>query len=317
MFHFKKKSFKFPSVGSSSKFQATTPKGVSRFLGLVFLAANVACTSDRNLKCEEITIPMCRNIGYNYTSMPNQFYHDTQEEAGMEVQQFWPLVEIQCSDDLRFLLCSMYTPICMEDYHSSLPACRSVCERSRAGCAPIMRQYGFAWPERMNCEGLPNYGDPKNLCMDEKEGSGSTKPKSSFILPEIKLPTGMKAQIPGHGKWPEDVPDVPIQSKPNPNSPSLPETGTSDCGCSCRSPMVPLLESNERNYYNKVETGSVLNCAVPCHGAFFSTDEHTFATLWLGLWAVLCCVSTSLTVITFLIDMQRFRYPERPIIFLS
>ena len=28
-----------------------------------------------------------------------------------------------------------------------------------------MRQYGFAWPERMNCEGLPEYGDPNNLCM--------------------------------------------------------------------------------------------------------------------------------------------------------
>ncbi|GIX80645.1 frizzled-5 [Caerostris extrusa] len=41
-------------------------------------------------RCEEITIPMCRGIGYNYTSMPNKFHHDTQDEAGLEVHQFWP-----------------------------------------------------------------------------------------------------------------------------------------------------------------------------------------------------------------------------------
>jgi hypothetical protein len=46
------------------------------------------------------------------------------------VHQFWPLVEIQCSDDLRFFLCSMYAPICIEDYQGRLPACRSVCERA-------------------------------------------------------------------------------------------------------------------------------------------------------------------------------------------
>ena len=47
-----------------------------------------------------------------------------QEEAGLEVHQFWPLVEIQCSPDLKFFLCSMYAPICMTNYHKPLPACR-------------------------------------------------------------------------------------------------------------------------------------------------------------------------------------------------
>lgn len=108
------------------------------------------------------------------------------------VHQFWPLVEIQCSDDLRFFLCSMYTPICIEDYAGNLPACRSVCERAvsvwrrlcipslsllihfsppqKQGCAPIMSQYGFQWPARMNCSELPVYGDHEHLCMDSKDG---------------------------------------------------------------------------------------------------------------------------------------------------
>lgn len=40
--------------------------------------------SDHDKRCEEITVPMCRNIGYNTTSMPNQFHHETQDEAGLE-----------------------------------------------------------------------------------------------------------------------------------------------------------------------------------------------------------------------------------------
>lgn len=38
-------------------------------------------------RCQEISIPMCRGIGYNLTSFPNALDHDTQEEAGLEVSQ--------------------------------------------------------------------------------------------------------------------------------------------------------------------------------------------------------------------------------------
>ncbi|NXG56685.1 FZD8 protein, partial [Hemiprocne comata] len=129
-------------------------------------AAASSSSSAKELSCQEITVPLCKGIGYNYTYMPNQFNHDTQDEAGLEVHQFWPLVEIQCSSDLRFFLCSMYTPICLEDYKKPLPPCRSVCERAKAGCAPLMRQYGFAWPDRMRCDRLPEQGSPDTLLAE-------------------------------------------------------------------------------------------------------------------------------------------------------
>lgn len=47
-----------------------------------------ALPKDPNSRCEEITIPMCRGIGYNLTSFPNEMNHETQEEAGLEVHQF-------------------------------------------------------------------------------------------------------------------------------------------------------------------------------------------------------------------------------------
>ncbi len=41
---------------------------------------------------------------------------------------------------------------------------------------------------------------------------------------------------------------------------------------------------------------------------YFNKDERTFAQFWIGLWSVLCCISTAMTVLTFFIDMDRFRY---------
>ena len=30
-----------------------------------------------------------------------------------------------------------------------MPACRSVCERAKLGCLPVMQKYGFEWPSRL------------------------------------------------------------------------------------------------------------------------------------------------------------------------
>uniref|UniRef100_A0A8D2DPD3 Frizzled-5 n=1 Tax=Sciurus vulgaris TaxID=55149 RepID=A0A8D2DPD3_SCIVU len=220
---------------------------------------------------------LCKGIGYNYTYMPNQFNHDTQDEAGLEVHQFWPLVEIQCSPDLKFFLCSMYTPICLEDYKKPLPPCRSVCERAKAGCAPLMRQYGFAWPDRMRCDRLPEQGNPDTLCMDYNRTDLTTA-----------------------------APSPPRRLPPPPHRGGGGRGGGGGDAAAERHPL-----------YNRVKTGQIANCALPCHNPFFSQDERAFTVFWIGLWSVLCFVSTFATVSTFLIDMERFKYPERPIIFLS
>lgn len=241
--------------------------------------------------CQEISVPLCRGIGYNYTYMPNQFNHDTQDEAGLEVHQFWPLVEIQCSPDLRFFLCSLYTPICLEDYKKPLPPCRSVCERAKAGCAPLMRQYGFPWPDRMRCDLLPVQGDPNTLCMDYNR-------TETTVSPAAPKPTSR--------------PGKPYNRK-NKSS-----HGSSSCEpeCHCRAPMVTV-SSDRHPLYNRVKTGQIPNCVMPCHNPYLSQEERTFATFWIGVWSVLCFLSTFATVATFLIDTERFKYPERPIIFLS
>ncbi|KAG9355174.1 hypothetical protein JZ751_000012 [Albula glossodonta] len=273
--------------------------GIYLFIALASMRRS-SCTTAKELTCQEISVPLCKGIGYNYTYMPNQFNHDTQDEAGLEVHQFWPLVEIQCSPDLKFFLCSMYTPICLEDYKKPLPPCRSVCERARAGCAPLMRQYGFPWPDRMRCDLLPVQGNPDTLCMDYNRTDLTT------VSPVLSKPTNHPAK-----------PFNPNKNKNGHSRPRLkPPMSACEPGCQCRSPMVQV-NSDRHPLYNRVKTGHIPNCAMPCHNPYFTQDERTFTAFWIGLWSVLCFVSTFATVATFLIDMDRFKYPERPIIFLS
>lgn len=216
-----------------------------------------------NPRCEEITIPMCRGIGYNMTKFPNEMNHESQEEAGLEVHQFWPLVEIKCSPDLKFFLCSMYTPICIEDYHKPLPVCRSVCERARKGCEPIMEKYSFKWPERMVCENLPRLGDPDNLCMEhpsyseEEHQSTNDNYNTNYNNNNNKKHHGGSSSNSNQKKCPKG--DKKCQAGAS-------EAKNRDCTCKCRSPLVPL--SKDNIWYNSsvAKVGSVNSCGIPCKG---------------------------------------------------
>ncbi|XP_008052984.1 frizzled-1, partial [Carlito syrichta] len=107
--------------------------------------------------CQPISIPLCTDIAYNQTIMPNLLGHTNQEDAGLEVHQFYPLVKVQCSAELKFFLCSMYAPVCTV-LEQALPPCRSLCERARQGCEALMNKFGFQWPETLKCEKFPVHG---------------------------------------------------------------------------------------------------------------------------------------------------------------
>lgn len=51
-----------------------------------------------------------------------------------------------------------------------------------------------------------------------------------------------------------------------------------------------------------------------CHSCF---SEKQFAEIWMAVWTSFSFLFSVLTVITFFIDKAKFKYPKRPIIFLS
>ena len=48
--------------------------------------------SPRHGKCEPITIPLCKDIAYNETIMPNLLNHQKQDDAGMKISDLFPTI---------------------------------------------------------------------------------------------------------------------------------------------------------------------------------------------------------------------------------
>ncbi|XP_007888301.1 secreted frizzled-related protein 3 [Callorhinchus milii] len=181
--------------------------------------------------CEPIRIPMCRSMPWNMTKMPNHLHHSTQDNAVLAIEQYEGLVGINCSPALLFFLCAMYAPICTIDFqHEPIKPCKSVCQRARDGCEPIMRRYNHSWPENLACEEFPMYD--RGVC----------------ISPEAIVTVDA----------PETSPDIAIHSNGN----DCRSTGSDGCKC----PTLKLTQKVYlRNNYNYVIRARVKEVRNKCH----------------------------------------------------
>ncbi|XP_061574495.1 atrial natriuretic peptide-converting enzyme-like [Cololabis saira] len=100
--------------------------------------------------CQPITVPGCQDLPYTETILPNSLGHKTQEEVGLEIHQFYPLIKVDCSPQLKPFLCSVYTPKCVLGRARS--PCRTLCEQARSGCEGLMNKFGFQWPQSLQCD---------------------------------------------------------------------------------------------------------------------------------------------------------------------
>ena len=76
----------------------------------------------------------------------------------------------------------------------------------------------------------------------------------------------------------------------------------------------PPQQLKNEKHYNFM---GIEGCASKCEPIYFLDTEKDFARNWVLFWSIVCMLSTAFTLLTFVVDMPRFRYPERPIIFLS
>ena len=140
---------------------------------VLFLAVSSVYFPSRlsQMMCEPVTIPLCMGLQYNKTIFPNMLEHRTQEEAALEVHQFFPLVKVNCSEYLAFFLCSVYAPVCTV-LEIPIPPCRPLCTSAREGCEHLMVRFGFSWPESLSCEKFPKFGGDK-ICVGENTTSSN------------------------------------------------------------------------------------------------------------------------------------------------
>ena len=116
--------------------------------------------------CEPIRIELCRGIGYNLTSFPNLIGHELQTDAEFTLQTFSPLIQYGCSTQLKFFLCSTYTPMCTTKVQEPIGPCRSLCESVRAKCHPVLEGFGFNWPTTLDCSRFPSENNHEHMCME-------------------------------------------------------------------------------------------------------------------------------------------------------
>lgn len=232
-------------------------------------------------RCEPIKIDMCRDaLQYNVTGMPNFVGNELQQDAVYQLETFTPLIQYSCSSQLLFFLCSVYAPMCTEKVPVPIGPCRPICENVRYRCEPVLSAFGYPWPAALNCSQFPPENNQKHMCMDgPKEIEVGTRPY---------LPSSRR-----HGL----VPGYPIR-EPNPATEKA-----------CHQYRL-----GDRFVYVNRSGYCVQKCRTDVN---FSGDDKRFAEVWMAIWAGICFVSTLFTVLTFLINSARFRYPERPIIFMS
>lgn len=235
-------------------------------------------------KCQKITVPFCSNIPYNETIFPNILNHQKQEEAGMEVHNYSPLIKMKCSPDFQFFMCTVFVPVCTI-LDRPLPPCRSLCLSAKNGCESIMIRFGHKWPDQLDCNQYPE-SQEEEMCVGDDKSAGSTT-----LSPFNK--------------------NLNFNNKRKPFKEFHPSR---DIGFVC---PIQFKVPKNLEYSFKVGNKIEKDCGAPCDMMFFNDDERKFSKIWIGTWSILCSASCLFTVCTFLIDPDRFRYPERPIIFLS
>ncbi|XP_005160805.2 frizzled-3a isoform X2 [Danio rerio] len=232
----------------------------------VCMAINMEATGSHSMfSCEPITLRMCQGLAYNTTFMPNLLNHYDQQTAALAMEPFHPMVNLECSTEIRPFLCALYAPVCTEYGRVTLP-CRRLCQRAKSDCYKLMEMFGVSWPDEMECSRFPECEESYPRAIDLLPSSDSTEESPSAVQRD-------------YGFW------CPRELKIEP------DLGYSFMG--------------------------VRDCSPPCPNMYFRKDELIFARYFIGVISIVCLSATLFTFLTFLIDVGRFRYPERPIIFYA
>ena len=266
--------------------------GDSSFVFLVTLFITVLPFVTPQHRCMTLTIDSCKGLKYNRTLFPNFENHRTQGIAAIMVNHFNPLFKVKCSPDLKYFVCSYYAPVC-NTLGTLIPPCRSLCESAKKSCLKIMESFGQPWPAQLACKKFPASPEQK-LCVGRN--TSNTTPKRAKATP-TRSPRTQILKAGGSTKI-VNVFDTLSPTK-------APVMTKFKCPKEYKAP-------NDLHKFMGVS-----DCAAPCENIYFTNEERSISRIWSGFWSTVCAASTVFTLLTFFIDMARFRYPERPIIFLS
>uniref|UniRef100_A0A1I7SGE6 FZ domain-containing protein n=3 Tax=Bursaphelenchus xylophilus TaxID=6326 RepID=A0A1I7SGE6_BURXY len=113
-------------------------------------------------QCQPIHIDSCLDLPYNSTIAPKSNIFGDEQSLSEQVRHFNPLFKTKCSSHLKFLVCSVFAPMCPPEMPQAVTSCRSVCEEVKRDCMSILSEFDIKWPSLLNCTNFPL--EPE-LCM--------------------------------------------------------------------------------------------------------------------------------------------------------
>ncbi|OQR71106.1 frizzled-4-like, partial [Tropilaelaps mercedesae] len=213
--------------------------------------------------------------------MPNYFGHEAQEEARQNYMTFSPLIKYGCSSQLVFFLCSVYVPMCTDKVPNAIGPCRPLCESVRSSCEPTLQDFGFSWPDQLNCSSFPLENNGDDMCMEGPAPETAAAPVAPPPRKSVKRPGGARKSA---SHWNRHA----IQ-----------------CG---------RYRHGERAY---AFVNATERCGQLCDSdVLFSADNKRFAEIWMAVWSVVCFMTSAFTVLLFVMDRSQFEIPDRAVVYL-
>lgn len=173
-----------------------------------------------------------------------------------------------------------------------------------------MKKYGFEWPDHMNCDLFPEYGSTKEVCMDPMDQEQQNKKKLTINhnLNSNNNKNENKKKISSTSTVYKTSKSVAVVDENQKDS---------YLNTMCQKPFLKISKTTDSRYNKITSGGDLTNCIQPCKSIYFNEWQQLFSYYWLFIWTIICLASSLCTTFTFLIDSSRFKYPERPIIYLS
>ncbi|XP_011504249.1 PREDICTED: frizzled-9-like [Ceratosolen solmsi marchali] len=276
-------------------------------------------------KCERLGVSFCRGLRYNLTAMPNFMGHEDQLQAERGLATLMPLVHYNCSRHLRFFLCSVFAPVCSEHVAMQIPACKPLCLSVKRDCAHTLKDLTLPWPHMLDCDRFPDSGNTLCVQPPPEENLSSEASSASTSVSSHSSQQQQEQQLQEHEQlkereqelqheheqqqWPLVQPMQPIPLPPRANLHQK---------CPAHFVETPYVDVVSSSHYPFHAFMIVTSCVPRCGAdAYYRTEDKRFAERWMSGWAWLCFLSTLFTLLTFWVEPARFRYPERPIVFIA
>uniref|UniRef100_A0A0K0DXJ0 Frizzled-4 n=1 Tax=Strongyloides stercoralis TaxID=6248 RepID=A0A0K0DXJ0_STRER len=125
------------------------------------VSASIFDQTNKN-RCVPVTLPICKDIPYNYTFIPNPIFPHDPATLHLQTDHFKPLIRTQCNPHIKFFICSVFAPMCPESLPQAVTSCKSVCQEVKKDCIKIFTEFDIQWPESLDCDKFP---EEPSLCM--------------------------------------------------------------------------------------------------------------------------------------------------------